>query len=399
VGELSARLRRLLAQALGRPRPLPGRPAYLFFCVNGAGLGHLNRCLAIARRIARLQPAADICFLTSCRMLEVIAREGYLPYHIPPLAAYGGRMKAAYWDRMLHTQIRLIVEQHRPTTFVYDGIALYPGLRRALQTCRFERRAMILRLRHIHAQPEQLSQGLGLFDRIIHPGEAGEDRSGLPSPTEQLQPHRVAPILHLDRSEILPRVEARRRLRLPIDRLVVYLQLGSGNIDDAGTWTSHALELLARCPDLEVVLGQSPIADREMTPPPGVHLIRQYPNARFFNAFDLAISAAGYNTVHELLFFEVPAILVPMPRLTDDQEGRARAVERAGAAVVVRRPEDLAPALERLLDDDARARLRAAAKRLIPENGAQEAARLISDRGWRGGAPEASARPPSPTPP
>jgi hypothetical protein len=66
--------------------------------------------------------------------------------------------------------------------------------------------------------------------------------------------------------------------------------------------------------------------------------------------------------------------------------------------VVVRRPEDLAPALERLLDDDARARLRAAAKRLIPENGAQEAARLIVGRGSTGGAPETSARPPSPTP-
>jgi UDP-N-acetylglucosamine--N-acetylmuramyl-(pentapeptide) pyrophosphoryl-undecaprenol N-acetylglucosamine transferase len=398
VGELSARLRRLLARAVGRPRPLPGPPAYLFFCVNGAGLGHLNRCLAIARRVARLQPEADICFLTSCRMLEVIAREGYVPYHIPPLAAYGGRMKARYWDRMLHTQIRLIVEHHRPTTFVYDGIALYPGLRRALQTCRFERSAMILRLRHIHTQPEQLSQGLRLFDRIIHPGEAGEARSGLPSPTAPLQPHRVAPILHFDRAEILPRVEARRRLGLPMDRRVVYLQLGSGNIDDAGTWTSHALELLARDPDLEVVLAQSPIAEQEMTPPPGVHLIRQYPNARFFNAFDLAISAAGYNTVHELLFFEVPAILIPMPRLTDDQEGRARAVERAGAAMVVSRPEDLAPALDHLLDDDARARLRDAAKRLIPENGAHEAAHLISDRGWAGGgAPETSARPISPT--
>ncbi|HZA65916.1 MAG TPA: glycosyltransferase [Geminicoccaceae bacterium] len=396
MSELSARFWRLFAQAIGRPPPGPGRPAYLFFCVNGAGLGHLNRSLAIARRIARLQPDADICFLTSCRMLEVISREGYVPYHIPPLAAYGGRMKAKYWDRMLHTQIRLIVEHHRPSTFVYDGIALYPGLRRALQTCRFERSAMILRLRHVHAQPEQLSQGLRLFDRIIHPGEAGEARSGLPSPAAQLESHRVAPVLYFDRTEILSRVEARRRLRLPIDRRVVYLQLGSGNIDDAGTWTGHALELLARHPDVEVVLAQSPIADQEMTPPPGVHLIRQYPNARFFNAFDLAISAAGYNTVHELLFFGVPAILIPLPRLTDDQEGRARAVERAGAAVVVNRPEDLAPTLERLLDDDALARLRNAATRLVPENGADAAAHLIADRGWAcGDTPRTSAKRPS----
>ena len=88
-----------------------------------------------------------------------------------------------------------------------------------------------------------------------------------------------------------------------MDRRVVYLQLGSGNINDAASWTGHALELLAGYPEVEVVLAQSPIANREVALPPKVHLLRQYPNALFFNAFDLAISAAGYNTVHELLFF------------------------------------------------------------------------------------------------
>jgi UDP:flavonoid glycosyltransferase YjiC (YdhE family) len=382
VSKLSAPFGHLLARAIGRPPPLLRRPAYLFFCVNGAGLGHLNRCLAIARRIARLEPDADICFLTSCRMLEAISREGYLPYHIPPLAAYGGRMKAKYWDRMLLTQIRLIVEHHKPTTFVYDGIALYPGLRRALETCRFERSAMILRLRHNHAQPLQLSQGLTLFDQIVHPGEAGEPRTGVVSPIEHLLPLRVPPILYFDRGEILSRAEARQLLCLPDDRRVVYVQLGSGNMDDAVTWSRYVLDALACYSEVEVVLAQSPIANQELTASARVHLIQQYPNSRFFNAFDLAIGAAGYNTVHELLFFGVPAILIPMERLTDDQEGRAYTAERAGAAIVVTKPEELAAALEHLFDDETVARIRNAAKRLIPVNGADEAAHVISDRGW-----------------
>jgi UDP-N-acetylglucosamine--N-acetylmuramyl-(pentapeptide) pyrophosphoryl-undecaprenol N-acetylglucosamine transferase len=115
---------------------------------------------------------------------------------------------------------------------------------------------------------------------------------------------------------------------------------------------------------------------------PEVHLIQHYPNSRFFEAFDLAISAAGYNTVHELLFFGVPAILIPMKRLTDDQEARARAAERAGAAVVVNEPEELTAALQRVLADDALARLRNSAQRLVPVNGADEAAYVISDQRW-----------------
>jgi UDP-N-acetylglucosamine--N-acetylmuramyl-(pentapeptide) pyrophosphoryl-undecaprenol N-acetylglucosamine transferase len=358
----------------------PESPAYLFFCVNGAGLGHLNRGLAVARRIRRLQPNADICFLTSSRMLEAIAREGYVPYYIPPIAAYDGRMKVKYWeDRLVYKHIRLIMELHKPTRLVYDGVSLYPGLSRAVKRFDFDRTAMILRLRHTHSRLQQASEEFRLFDHIIHPGEAGESRAGVPSPTEQLQPHRVAPILYFDRSEILSRAEARQQLLLPTNRRVVYLQLGAGNIDDAATWTGHALELLSRYPDVEVVLAQSPVANREVTPPPGVHLLRQYPNARFFNAFDLAISAAGYNTVHELLFFGVPAILIPMARVTDDQEARARAAERAGAAMVVKSPEELAGALERVLDDEVLARLRNSAQHLIPVNGAEEAAYVISN--------------------
>jgi UDP-N-acetylglucosamine--N-acetylmuramyl-(pentapeptide) pyrophosphoryl-undecaprenol N-acetylglucosamine transferase len=384
VGKLSGRLRRLFSRSLGR-RPAqarPERPGYLFFCVNGAGLGHLNRSLAVARRIARLQPDADICFLTSSRMLEAISRDGYVPYHVPPLGAYGGRMKAKYWDRMLCTQMQLIVEHHQPTTLVYDGIALYPGLLRALETCRFERTAMILRLRQTGSQLEEFRQSFRLFDQIIHPEEAGESEAGVPSPIAELRPRRVAPILYFDRSEILSRAEARQRLQLPIDRRVVYVQLGSGNMDDAVTWTGHALSLLSRYPDVEVVLAQSPIAKQEVIASPEVHMIRQYPNSRFFDAFDFAISAAGYNTVHELLFFGVPAILVPMERLTDDQGARARAAERAGAAVVVTKPEELAAALQGLLADDTLARLRNSAQSLVPVNGAEEAACVICDQRW-----------------
>jgi UDP:flavonoid glycosyltransferase YjiC (YdhE family) len=248
---------------------------------------------------------------------------------------------------------------------------------RTLEQRRFERSAMVLRLRHTHSRLDKYSERFSLFDEIIHPGEIGETE--LPSPTPQLSTRWTAPILYFDRDELLSRAEARQRLLLPMDRRVVYLQLGAGNINNASSWTDHALELLARYQDVEVVLAQSPVADREITPPPGAHLIRQYPSAHLFNGFDVAISAAGYNTVHELLYYGVPSILIPMETVTDDQRGRARAAERAGAAVIVNRPEELRDALEQLFDDGVRVRLRSCTENIIPANGADEAARVISD--------------------
>ena len=104
-------------------------------------------------------------------------------------------MKAKNWDGILYTQLQQIVEHHQPTTFIYDGIALYPGLLRALKTFRFKRTTMILRLRYTGSQLEEFAQGFRLFDQIIHPDEAGEPEAGGPSPIAGLQPHRVAPIL------------------------------------------------------------------------------------------------------------------------------------------------------------------------------------------------------------
>ena len=42
-----------------------------------------------------------------------------------------------------------------------------------------------------------------------------------------------------------------------------------------------------------------------------VRIIRDYPNSRFFKAFDFAIMAAGYNSFHEAIQFSLPTIFYP----------------------------------------------------------------------------------------
>ena len=70
-----------------------------------------------------------------------------------------------------------------------------------------------------------------------------------------------------------------------------------------------------------------------------VHLRSTYPMSRYFAAFDLAVSAAGYNAYHELIRFGVPALYVPMPRQTDDQAARARYAEQAGIGLAADGPD------------------------------------------------------------
>lgn len=358
-----------------RERGGGGRPSsgFLFYCVNGAGLGHVTRALAIARRVRRLDPDTPLYFLSSSQALGLISREGFVPYHIPPRNVYGANYEASLWNNLLLQQFRLLVDLHRPATLVYDGVTPYAGLTRALAELPFAHTAMILRLRHKHNRLGQWLDQLALFNELIFPGEAGVE---VPAEFAPLPHHVVDPIIYLDPDELLPRDEARRNLNIAPDKKAVYIQLGAGNINNTVPWVEHALTLLHARPDVEVVLAESPIAEHADGARPGLHLLRQYPNSLFFNAFDLAITAAGYNTYHELMHFGVPSVLIPnQETVTDDQVARAQTAAAAGAARVVLSMDELEPALHAALDEDAARAMRASALALVPRNGALDVAR------------------------
>jgi predicted glycosyltransferase len=62
-------------------------------------------------------------------------------------------------------------------------------------------------------------------------------------------------------------------------------------------------------------------------------VVREFPISRRFRAFDLAVSASGYNSFHELLRFGVPTLFLPnRDTALDDQQGRAQFASDRGLA-------------------------------------------------------------------
>jgi predicted glycosyltransferase len=134
--------------------------------------------------------------------------------------------------------------------------------------------------------------------------------------------------------------------------------------------------------DTFMIVGRSPIAGGDLDwvyDYPRARPLSHYPNAIYFNAFDLAVSAAGYNTFHELMHFGLPALLIPRQVGIDDQVGRARAAERAGAAEMVTEIPEIAEAIHRMLDDPGLPQRRARALAMAPVNGADEIARHLAE--------------------
>ncbi|MFO0681551.1 MAG: undecaprenyldiphospho-muramoylpentapeptide beta-N-acetylglucosaminyltransferase [Sandaracinus sp.] len=111
--------------------------------------------------------------------------------------------------------------------------------------------------------------------------------------------------------------------------------------------------------------------------------------ARAYAGAQLVIARAGATTLAEICAIGRPAVLVPYPHAADDHQTKnAEALERAGAAVMVRDAEleetKLGETLSGLLADDGR---RAAMARAAREHGRPEAAASIVDDllSWLGG--------------
>ncbi len=182
-----------------------------------------------------------------------------------------------------------------------------------------------------------------------------------------------------DDEELVPRAEAERELGLEPGKVNVLVQLGQGP-EVAGA-VERCLRHLAGRQGVQVAALQSTIAKLLEVPEGIVHLRSTYPMSRYFAAFDLAVSAAGYNAYHELIRFGVPALYVPMPRLTDDQAARARYAERAGVGLGTDGPDSdrIEASLDELLDPERRVAMRERLGELRLADGAQEAARWLGE--------------------
>ena len=90
---------------------------------------------------------------------------------------------------------------------------------------------------------------------------------------------------------------------------------------------------------------------------PNVTYLRLFPISRYLRAFDFSISAAGYNSFHELIGFEVPTIFIANNHhMMDDQSARAEFAMRNDAAIWIEEESvaNIEPAIRMIMRDDVK---------------------------------------------
>jgi UDP-N-acetylglucosamine--N-acetylmuramyl-(pentapeptide) pyrophosphoryl-undecaprenol N-acetylglucosamine transferase len=359
---------------------LPRSLSIVSYAVNGSGLGHVARQVAIHRWLRRYASFAGVAtqhwFLTTSEADTWLWHEGFAAFKLPsksvveaagvPKLSYLALAKQWIWHSLALLRPDLLIVDTFPN-------GSFQELLGALDLCK--QRALVLRpVKPDIAQQAAFRAVAGLYDRVIVPASADEGVAEL-----GLDPRRVAftgPIMRAERFELRPRAEARQALGVPEGARCVLVSAGGGGDAGAEQLFQRTGELLADDPSLHLVLAAGPLFRGTPRRGPRLTWWTEPGLGEQLLGVDAAICAAGFNTAHELLFAGVPTVFLPQTKIADDQAARVEALVRAGAARVASLddPVGLRAAISAVLEPGTAALLRAAGMAHVPENHARDAA-------------------------
>lgn len=353
----------------------PARRRMVMMPTNGVGLGHAQRLGLIAAEMSAARPV--FAAFPSC--VPLLSERGF--DCLPLVQKSTDHVESQANDLLNHLRLSRLLQ--RGDRLVFDGGYIFDSVFRLV----LERRLDATWVRRGLWQPQQsnlrsLERGR-VFTRVIVPDEAFGELNA-PVAWDERTRH-IGPVVQ---TTTTPSDEVRSgletRLGQPLRRLVVSM-LGSGGAADRTAQLQLLCNILERRGDCLHLVVAWPGARID----PGLYgwkstrVVHSRNALSLAKAADLVVTAAGYNSFHEVLYHRIPAIFIPqMAPFMDDQEARARAATERGLADSVMAHELFR--LERLvrdiLDNGRGDELRAALAAVrLPGTGTAEAARILDE--------------------
>lgn len=344
-------------------------PRVLLMSSNGAGMGHLTRLLSYAKH---LDGRAHVHFLSLSQAVGVVGQMGHTYEYLPSAPTL--HMPTYRWRDLYISRVRETLERFRPDVVVYDGTWPYNGTQEIQEAHPHTRWIWSRRGMWRPGKSAEQIEKASWFTSVMEPGDLASAYDH--GATAGAPAHRLGPVTLLDPDEVDDSATARATLGLPADAPTALISLGAGTINDTRGDVGAAVQAL-RGLGVHVCVTKPEIA-QSGPDDPGVHVVQEYPLSRRYAAFDLMVSASGYNSFHEGLRMQVPCLFVPNQATSlDDQEGRARFAADQGWAHAADKltVETATPLLEDLLDRGPS--MVAGAAEADPGNGARSAAAHI----------------------
>lgn len=320
------------------------RLTVLNYAVDGVDVAQAQRLIAVTRWLRRYAAVnsdwIEPYFLASTEAENVLFAEGMAAFRLPSrAAALGAELEPLRYMALAKQWVWHSVGLLQPDILIVDTWprGAFGELLNALDLCR-KRIFIYSPDSQTIAEAADFQAMLPLYDLILVPEEEGT----CVLPFGAADPKRIrwlGPILTREKVELLDRWEARERLGAHPDSFLLYVSVGSGADAEARELLHSICAAVMDEPDVHIVVGGAPLFFGSLLQGPRITWLNG-PSTELLLGFDGALSAAGYNTYHELAAGGVPTAWIPRRTLGDDQTARAQRV-RDGIDPIVLEAEDL----------------------------------------------------------
>lgn len=316
----------------------------LLMCTNGAGLGHLTRGLAVAKQLRKKSADYEIIVVTTSLATEVIREMGFMYYYLPTYELMPKQTTFKHWNQMLYELLQHLITLYHPKALIYDGASPYLGIVNTINQ-KYDWKTFWIKREGDKPGYEYLEEYQKIFTQVIVPMELGMEYDR----TKINNKEYVAPIVLPDKKESFSRQEIRDALGIKEEQILYYVQLGAGTIQKVEEKIHWIVEELVKKKENYILIGESIIGPQFRIREKQVSTIRSYPNYYYYPAVDRAISAAGYNTTHELAYYGIPTVFIPNRQIDkDDQMARAKRMERLGIGLCALERDNIINSIQRM---------------------------------------------------
>ena len=97
----------------------------LISAINGIGIGHVTRQLALARALRDRLPEARFLFLTTSEASGIIWQDGFASVKIPSyMNVTRGLLDSTEWRHLCHSLVSVTVANFKPDLMIADSFPL-----------------------------------------------------------------------------------------------------------------------------------------------------------------------------------------------------------------------------------------------------------------------------------
>lgn len=358
------------------------------YAVNGSGIGHLKRLIAVAHNLWRIGTASanppSIYFLTSSEASHLLFYENFPVFKFPSREVLEkAGIKVGEFAKLAKNWTANTLQLLKPDLLLVDTFpaGYYEEL---IDSIPFSKHSAIIHrpLKFDNLERGSFYRNMSFYDAIIVPEKMNGFESQIP-PEILDKTYFFGAAISGEKEELASRTELRRKLNVRDDEFLLYVSAGGGGDCSAEQTIYTIYNALANLPNLKFVIGAGLLYQGKKIYSENVIWLTAESAFSLMPAFDAGFSAAGYNSFYELLHTGVPTVFIPQKKWADDQSARANGAAKANAAIVYEKlpnAEEIRRIMKKLTNENVRRDLSHNAQQFVPVNYASEIADCLFQR-------------------